>query len=294
MRSAFAGVSICLLLSGPGFGQPSEEAGFSFYTSFQGNSSSLGQVMRLDPSVGYRFNRFLEIDLGLPFYFVRPSAEIQGFADRAESGLGNLYTDLRLSFFNPVVNYGSTLTVTAPTGDRDKGLSTGEVTWSWNNHFNKRLGRVVPFLNAGVANTITDTPFFIRPYVSRGFVSHVSGGASWNFARVASLGASAYAYEPSGEQTVFSRVVRRPLPATTGGIGRGRGRPRGVFETVAEITGPAEIARDRGFAVWLDLIPNPVVFLEAGYSRSTTYALDTVFWNVGVNVRSLMRKTSRQ
>jgi hypothetical protein len=248
------GVAVALSILPPGFAQQSGEAGSTFYTSFQGNSSSLGQVMRLDPSIGYRFNRFFEVDFGLPFYFIRPSvAATQNFAGNSESGLGNSYTDLRLSFRNPVVNYGSTLTVTAPTGDRDKGLSTGKVTWDWNNHFNKKLGPLAPFVNAGVANAITDTPFFIRPYISRGFVSHIEGGASWNFLRLASIGASAYAYEPSGKQTVVSRVVRRGSSAGGGETGQGRGSGKRVFESVA-----GDVRRSGGH------LPRPRLFAVAG------------------------------
>ena len=275
--------------------QAQSEEGLTFYTSFQGSASDFGVVTRLDPNVGYRFNRFFEIDAGFPVYFVRPSDNVaSGFASNSVNGIGNFYTNFRLSMLNPAVNYVSTVTATAPTGDREKGLSTGKMTWDWNNHFNKPLGPLAPFANLGVANGITDTPFFVRPFLSRGTVGHFEGGANLKFLPVAGLGGSVYAYEPSGEQTVVSRVVHGSPMSSTPGQSQGRGRRRGVFESAPETVGTADIARDRGFSFWLDVIPNPVVFLELGYSRSTTYALDTVYWNVGVNVRSLMRNARRQ
>lgn len=289
-------IALSLLLTGSVslLSAQSPESGFSFYSSFQGNSSSNGVVMRLDNSVGYNFNRFLGIDVGLPVYFLRPSDSVQSeFGNNSLNGIGNLYTDLRVSVPNPVMSYLSAFTVSAPTGERKKGLSTGKVTWDWNNHFSKRLARLTPFANLGVANTITDTPFFIRPFVSRGFVSHFEGGVNASVVPFVSVGGSVYAYEPRGEQTVVSRIVPHGPPAETG-PGRGRGRAKGVFESVPEAVGPADIARDRGFSFWLDVTPSRVVFLEAGYSRSTSYSLDTVFWGMGVNVGSLVRKTRRQ
>ena len=139
----------------------SEERGVTFYTGFQGSASELGVFTRLDPNAGYKFNRFLSVDAGLPFYFIRPS----GGSDLASvgssrNGIGNFYTNLRLSLLNPGINYISIVTLTAPTGDRDKGLSTGKPTYDWNNYFDKPLGPWTPFVNAGVANAISDTPFF--------------------------------------------------------------------------------------------------------------------------------------
>ena len=282
-----------VLLAAPVHAQT--EQGLTFYTSFQGSISDFGTIGRVDPNIGYKFNRFFEIDAGLPFYFVRPSDEVTpSFPSTSANGIGNFYTNFRFSVLSPVANYISGVTVTAPTGDKEKGLSTGKVTWDWNNHFNKPLGSVAPFVNLGVANGISDTPFFIRPFLSRGTVSHFEGGINWKFWRAAGVGGSAYLYEPSGEQTVISRVVNRPAAVPPTGQSQGRGRRQGVFASALETTGTAEIARDRGFSFWLDLIPNQVIFLEVGYSRSATYAFDTMYWSAGANVRSLIRNVRRQ
>lgn len=275
--------------------QPSESAsGLTFYASFHGSGSTLGLITRADPNVGYNFNRYFGIDAGLPFYIIRASDRSTAlFGSRPETGLGNFYTNLRFSLPNPVVNYMSIVLVTAPTGDENKGLSTGRVTWDWNHHIHRNFDRLTPFANLGVANAISDTPLFTRPFMSFGMVSHYEGGAHFRLARLASVGGSAYAYEPWGEQTVISRVMRPELPPVAA-RNAGRGRRRGVFETAPETVGPANIARDRGFSFWLDLFPAQAAFLEVGYSRSTPYALDSVFFGIGINVKSIVRNARRQ
>jgi hypothetical protein len=62
-----------------------------------------------------------------------------------------------------------------------------------------------------------------------------------------------------------------------------------VWETTPETTGTAEIARDRGASIWLGISASRAMDLYAGYSRSTTYALNTVFFGVSVNVGSVLR-----
>ena len=48
--------------------------GFSLYGGFQGSANSAGLVTKLDTSLGYNFNRHFGMDIGVPYYFVRPSA----------------------------------------------------------------------------------------------------------------------------------------------------------------------------------------------------------------------------
>jgi hypothetical protein len=74
------------------------------------------------------------------------------------------------------------------------------------------------------------------------------------------------------------------------GASRGRGQKQGVFETQQVTVGPAEIARDRGASAWIMLSPTPTVDFHIGYSRSATYALDTVFFGVGFNIGSIIKR----
>jgi hypothetical protein len=259
-----------------------EEKGITFYESLQGSSNTLGQAMKLDSTVGYDFGKHFGIDFGMPVYFVRPSSSLSGTTTTtttttsSATGVGNAYVDLRLRLDNPLINYASTLDGTAPTGDASKGFSTGRATFDWNNHFDRSLVRLTPFLNLGVANTVSDTHFFTRPFSTLGLVGHFEGGADYQIWHFVSVGASAYDILPTGQQKVFSKLVTR---TTT--------------KKASETTGGADIARDNGVSAWFDLDPTPFLDFEVGYSRSVHYNLDTVSFGVGVNLGYFIRKSKR-
>lgn len=268
--------------------QSSGESGFYLYERLDATHNTLGFITRIDSTAGYNFNRYFAVDAGLPVYFVRPDDTAASPLTRA-NGIGNVHLTARLTAASPAITYLGSFTVTAPTGDKDKGLSTGKATYDWNNHFERAFGRVTPFGALGIANTVTDTPFYMRPYTSYGTVGHFEGGARVSLVPRVSAGASVYAIEPSGEQTVISRVHGNGNASGTPAMGRGH-KP-GVFELNQTTVGPAEIARDRGVSLWLSFGPFRVLDFQTGYTRSTTYALDTVFFGVGVNVGSLIKKT---
>jgi hypothetical protein len=54
-----------------------------------------------------------------------------------------------------------------------------------------------------------------------------------------------------------------------------------------------DIAKDNGFAAWVDANPTPYLDMELGYTRSVHYALNSVSFGVGVNVGYLTRKSRR-
>jgi hypothetical protein len=83
---------------------------------------------------------------------------------------------------------------------------------------------------------------------------------------------SGYAILPAGEQTVVSRT-RLTEPGDPG-------QPGNPFE-VSRTTGDADLARDHGVSTWLRLSPATNLDFSAGYTRSTRYGLDTVFFGLG-------------
>ena len=264
-----------------------QERGMVFYEKFQGSSSTLGQVMKMDPTVGYNFNQHVGIDAGVPFYFVRSSATSATAGSTSNNGIGNAYIDLRLTINNPTVNFVSTLTGAAPTGDTATGFSTGRATFDWNNYFDHPFSRITPFANAGVANSISDTRFFTRPFTSLGLVSHFEGGANLRFSQYFGVGAAAYDILPSGEQKIYSKLIKG---GASGNAVSGRSH-KGVFESNHVTIGNADIASDKGYSAWFDITPAPYVDLELGYNRSVPYALNTVSFAVGLNLGHLTRRT---
>jgi hypothetical protein len=278
-----------LLLAGNLFAQGVESddstRGVTFYERFQGSVNTLGAVNDLDTSLGYKFNSHFSVDGGIPVYFVRPSSStIASTSSTSSNGIGNVYGQLRLTFANPLLNYESTLTGTAPTGNKASGFSTGHATVDWSNYFDHSFSRLTPFATLGLANSVSDTTFFIRPYTTYGLVTHVEGGARYRLARVVSVGASIYEIAPSGQQTVLSRIVK--ANQTTAASTR---KNHGAFETASTTTGSSDIAKDHGLSAWVQVQPVKTLGFYAGYSRSTQYSLDTVFFGISLNLGSAIR-----
>ena len=254
--------------------------GWTFSGRLQGSSNSSGLVTKADPSVGYSFSRHLQTYIGLPVYFVNKTSTIQT-SSTSMNGIGNAYVGFHLGVDNPAVNFGSTLEATAPTGDKDKGFSTGRATVDWTNSFSRKFESVTPFANVGIANTVSDTSFFVRPFSSLGLVGHFDGGAMFNPAPVVGVGASAYSVRASGQQRIFSKV--RKSGAATAATGN-KGPSSRVFETNGETVGSAVLANDHGFATWLAVHPGSTVDFQVGYTRSVGYDLNTLFFGVGFHL----------
>jgi hypothetical protein len=276
----------CCLQALPAAAQSGNAArGWLLYESLQGSSNSLGQVVKWDSTGGYNFNRYFGVYFGVPFYFVRASSSTAGAS--SANGLGDVYATLRLTLNNPVLNYTSALTGTAPTGKTSQGFSTGRATFDWDNDFSRSFGHVTPFVDLGLANTISDTNFFIRPFTTLGLVGHFEGGAQVAVWRIFRVGASLYDVAPTGAQKVYSKLI--PRSAAIGGPG-GHGR---VFLSAPVTSGGAEIDRDNGYSAWAGADLTRYLGLEVRYSRSIHYQLDTVSFGVGVNLGSLFRKPRR-
>lgn len=273
-------------------GAESDDAarGFTFTERFQSSINTLGSVNDLDSNIGYNFNSHLSVDGGLPVYFVRTSNSTTSTATASSSnGIGNVYAQARLTFANPLLNYESTVTGTAPTGDKATGFSTGHATVDWSNYFDHSFSRLTPFVDLGLANSVSDTMFFIRPYTTYGVVTHVEGGARYRLARTVNAGGSAYDIAPSGQQTVISRIVKAQNQGAAGASNR---QNRGVFETANATTGSADLAADHGFSGWVRFQPVGSLGLYAVYSHSTQYSLDTVSFGVSLNLGRAIRSLS--
>ena len=137
------------------------------------------------------------------------------------------------------------------------------------------------YLLARAADTVADTRLFLRPFTALGFNTHVQGGANYDLWKFLSVGASGYAILPSGQQTIFSKVVN--------GSSSGHGH---AFENNQQTSGSADLARDHGFSAWVDANPAPYLDLELGYTRSVNYDLNAVSFGIGINVGYLARRNS--
>lgn len=264
-----------------------DQRGWSFSGRFGGTANSSNTVLKADPSVGYAFNRNIQTYVGLPFYVANQST-----TNTTMNGIGNAYAGIRATVDNPAVRYTSNLVFSAPTGDKDRGFSTGRMTVDWTNTFSRRFSSVTPFGSVGLANTVSDTSFFVRPFSSLGTVSHFEGGAEVAVGPLVTVGGSAYAIRAAGEQRIISRVVKHGSSSSAGGsssAGRGQNRGRGAqqrrgFETTTETVGSADLANDHGFSSWFSVSPRPEIYFEIGFNRSVAYDFNSVFFGVGFRV----------
>ncbi len=262
--------------------------GITLGAKFEGSYSSDGAVYDLGSALGYNFSRHFGIDAGVPFYFVTTPTSIKKNNPGAVSGIGvgTLFTDLRWNYPRPSLNFSSAVHLTAPTADTKKGLSTGHVTWNLANHIDHAFGDFSPFLDFGAGNSVMDTKFFHRPFITFGYNAQFNGGVEYDPGKF-SFSASAYDVAPWGNQTVISRVFRCGSAAKCSA-----GAPttdRKSFTTSSVSTGGADLVRDNGFNAGIDYKPVGYLDLEFDFSRSVPLQLNSYSFGIGVDLSWLLR-----
>jgi hypothetical protein len=158
------------------------------------------------------------------------------------------------------------------------------VTFDWTNRIDHSISRLTPFLEAGIANTTPDSSLFLRPYTTFGFNTHFRVGVGYDVWKFVSVGASGYDILPSGQQTVFSRVI-------PGQASSGTGQHGPPFLNNQQTTGSSSIARDDGLSAWIDAFPQRTLDLQLGFTRSFVYDLNSISFNIGLNLRQLYRRS---
>ena len=252
------------------------QKGFDIYEEFRGSVSNQGQFLVLDNNIGYDFNRFIGFDVGIPVYFNHLTPPLQGQPRGWQQQLGDPYADMRLSFNNRVINYDTAITVAVPyyeTGSFD-GSNLGV---DWFNHFDKPIGPVTPFFNAGVANGILNTQLLSQPYRlvdtfrTLGFIADGEAGLDVHLYRALGVGGSFYEVIPSGTQKAF--LNGQPVTNTF------------LFPTAANAL--AQATNDHGYSAWLRIIPTRFLYFEAGYVHSIEFNDDAATLTVGFDLRSM-------
>ena len=301
-RAALFGALFILALCPASFGQSPNPAasgpardnpggftpGLTLGAKFEGSYSTDGSVYDLGSAVGYNFSRHFGVDVGVPFYFTSTASSIKKNNTGAVSGIGvgSFFTDLRLNYPNPSLSFSSALHLTAPTGDTKKGLSTGHATWNVANHFDHAFGNFSPFLDFGVGNTVLDTRFFHRPFITFGYNAQFTGGIEYDPGKF-SFSASLYDVAPWGNQTVISRVFRCGSAAKCSAGGATRDRKS--FTTSSVSAGAADLVRDNGFNAGVDYKPAGYLDFEFDFSRSVPLQLNSYSFGIGVDLSRLLR-----
>jgi hypothetical protein len=244
-----------------------EEKGFTLTESYEGSGNTDGFITDFNSTVGYIFNPHFSINMGVQYLFVSPSTSKTGAT--YASGMGNPSLGFRYSRKGPLFDFSTALNGAFPVASSAKGLSTGRVTFDWDNHFAHGFDRLTPFLDVGVANSVPDTRFLHRPYTSLGTLAHFEGGSELDLGDKFSVSASGYYILPWGAQQIFVR---------------------GKKSSSGSIKGGASLTRDDGINLGLDYNLTRFVDLSAGYSYSAYNVLSTVSFGVELNVASWLRK----
>jgi len=261
--------------------------GMTLNTSFDGSFDTGSKVFDWTTTTGYIFNDHFSVSAGVPVLFVRATTSTG--TTTSTNGMGDAFGQLLFAYKNPVVSYGSSLTFGVPTGDSAKGLSTGRVTFDWSNAFAHEFGRFTPFVNVGGGNSLADTKYWHRPFVTLGPVAHFEGGTAFDLAHSVTLSASLYDVAPWGTQKVYSRTVIRAAGAPTG-TGPGASKHGRVFQDNAVTIGNSSIDRDNGVNADLDFNPVKFIDFDLAYSHSVHYQLDTISFGVTLNLTPLLAK----
>jgi hypothetical protein len=224
-----------------------------------GHDSFVGYSSELDLSVGFDFGRVLEVESGVPFYFVSatntPTATNANHLSYRNSAFGDAFVKVAL---NPLArfDYGTTLTVTAPTGTAN--VSTGQATWDWNNRVENDLWIFHPFGEFVLGNVPAATPR-LESYKISGAATQLHAGNTFDFGRLGAFDASFYESVPLGDATAyFASTEGAPLTRTN-------------------------LLSDHGFTGDYSKSAGRVAF-DLTYNRSIAHATDAVYLSIGYRI----------
>lgn len=263
------------------------EHGFTEMESLQSTLNSQERLFKVDSNIGWDFNQHFGIYGGVPIYFVDvPSSKFTAEGNTvvvpgaSHNSFGNIYMGFDFRKPNPMVDYATALTLSAPTGSTKNGLSSGRANIDWDNRLQRTFNGFTPFFEGGLGNSVPDSLLFSRPFTSLGFITHLEEGGAYSLAKQFSVNASAYEIVPGGNQKIYSRLVAR------GQIGK----PgiKNVFQVLPFASGSG-LTRENGFNTWVEFEPDPVWDLAVGYTRSQTFGFNMFAFNLSMNVGKLLR-----
>lgn len=227
----------------------------SLGTSSQHNSTN-GWSSILNPNVAYRFNRHFSLDASVPLYaYVNVYSNIGPVAKPfyAYNIRSGAFGDMTLSFegdqmFHSTF-YSGTVSLGLPSGNTGYGLGAGQVTFNFNNRFERGLGIFTPNVELGIGDTSNLVEQrVLKSYISVGPMAHFQAGTAVDLKWKMSFEAEAYEELPLDTNLVFSST--------------GSGKKK---VTTSTNTDPAE---DNGFITSLDIPLSPHVTLSGFYNRS--------------------------
>ncbi len=283
MRNALLFTVSCLLAA-TAFAQRNPRPALSVsgvyeYTSFAvGHDSSAGWSSEMDSALGYMFSPKFSVEAGAPFYLVTTTQATSGATTQAGS-LGDAFLRASLRLQPAALSYATGVTVTAPTGDTNSGVSTGRATVTWNNRLEHGSNHFTPFGEASLGNSLNSSRRYLRDYTTLGAVSEFRGGVGLDLSKHVSLETSLFGDVGYGDQKIFSRTVRKDAIAATTVAKHNRS-----FETAYVTSGAAGLVNDNGFTADLSWSPARRMDVNFAYNHSLHFATDSVSAGIGVRL----------
>jgi hypothetical protein len=245
--------------------------------------------------------------VGIPYY--------RSFgASVSSGGLGDVYVAGFLRGRAAGLDFGSALTVGAPTGDRTKGFGAGKVTIDTAGTVARRFEFARPWVSAGFANSVFNNVGYQRPYITDGNAVHLSGGVDFTLPRKLAVGIGGFGLLPIGNQVVYSQTVQAGspgggtqqtgqqsggmMPGGSMGPGMGTGNGGGMttppatsmpfYDSAQQSMVSASDLRDYGASVWLSVPLHAGLSLGSVVSRSVPFHVTTVRVSIGVDLARLL------
>ncbi len=257
------------------------------------------------PQIGFD-SRHVAAEVAVPYYRTSNASVSSG-------GLGDVYVSAFLRGKTAGFDLGSSLTVGAPTGDRDTGLGAGKVTIDGAATIARRLRLAKPWVSAGFANSVFNNVGYQRPYITDGNAAHFSGGVDFTMAHKLAFGAGGFGLVPVGNQIVYSQTMKagssgsaggQTNPPNGGGMMPGGGMASGMgggggmtmppvssmrfYDQAHKSVVNANELRDYGASIWLSIPIHSGFSLNTLVTRSFPFDLTTVRVGVGIDVARLL------
>ncbi len=250
------------LRTAPGVSPLADSGFYANVAQLSGHDSLAGYAGELDFSVGYDFGRVVEVESGIPFYFL--SAKNIS-TEPGASHLSYRYSSLGDAFMRVAINplarldYQSTLTVTAPTGTAN--VSTGQATLDWNNRVEHDWWYLHPFGEFVLGNVPSVTPR-LEAFRISGLAAQVHLGNTFDLGKLGSFDTSFYESVPLGNATAY------------------------FLSTGDEPSTRFNLLSDHGFNGDFSKTAGHFAF-DVTYNRSIAHSVDAIYLTIGYRIGHL-------
>jgi hypothetical protein len=246
------------------------------FTYSRVHSSAVGWYQVATPAINYTFSPHYSADVSTPIYLHRQVTNLnisQQSPDRLvldTADTGDTLLGFHASFYPRQMEDTATVSMTAPSGNRNEGLGTGRVTVDFDNFTERYIKQMGLLLDLGIgdSSSVVNT-LLTQNYSSLGKLAHFQTGAVVWINHRYSIRSVAYEQLPFGSQTVYTTVAQSEYSKTNQ---PGSGQGSNATTNVVTSTGASE---DNGFTTSVGIPLTSNLILSGYYDRSLRQHLDT-------------------